>query len=242
MNCIYLNQTKYGQCKICLVEWKANNKSILGLFPDYLHFAEFETTTVDMEYKDIFWGTHVPRAEGVRIFRNYIQPYIDASVERFQFHENRDIDFENDLIIHVRSGDIFEDGFDCNHYKQPPYSFYKRIIESRYFPHIYILTEDVEKKRQNPVISKLLESFRNITLLCKNSLKTDFKIMLQSKYFVNSNSTLCLIVNSLSCGKKMIYLSHWSYGYHDSPVTRIQVNYGVFFKDRFERDDFLLNG
>ena len=49
-------------------------------------------------------------------------------------------------------------------------------------------------------------NYKNIKYLL-NDLNTDFKIILNAQYYVTSNSTLSLVINSLSKSKTKIYIS-----------------------------------
>jgi hypothetical protein len=187
--------------------------------------------------EDIFWTieTKVKAEKSIEIINKYIKPYIE-----YELIDNKGINFVHDLIIHVRSGDIFNIKFPLNNYTQPPYSFYKKIIEENNFENIYILSENYNI---NPVIPKLLENYNNIKFL-SNDLETDFKIMLNSHYFVNSNSTLSLIVNSISKLEKKIFSSSlWNKGYsiNDYHYYNYEDYYKYEIKNYDEKIDRLLN-
>ena len=82
---------------------------------------------------------------------------------------------DNDLIIHVRSGDINSSrphpGF-----VQPPMDFYSKVIESREWDKIYIICED----KRSPVIPHLLEKYDNIIFKI-NNLNQDMDYILNAK-------------------------------------------------------------
>ena len=236
IKCITENLYIYNHKYIDLTLLKNKNSNILKNFPDILEFPEFPNNNEIIE--DIFWTikTKVNKEQIIDIIDKFIKPYID-----YELFDNKGINFEKDLIIHVRSGDIFGIDFPLNNnYKQPPYSFYKKIIEETNFKNIYILSE---KYNINPVIPKLLENYNNVQFL-SNDLETDFKIMLYSQYFVNSNSTLSFIVNSISKIKKKLFSSSlWNNGYN---INEYQYyNYEDYYKYEIksyeEKIDRLLN-
>ena len=84
----------------------------------------------------------------------------------------------NDLHIHIRTGDIFRNEV-VSWYMQPPLDFYVKIIESRKFNNIYLLAED----NFNPTIDKLIEKYPNI-IWNKNNLNDDIKIIMGCKNIV----------------------------------------------------------
>jgi len=58
----------------------------------------------------------------------------------------------NDLVIHLRGGDVFQDPAPKT-YGQPPLSFYTLIISSRKWSRVVLVSED----RTNPVVDGLVE-------------------------------------------------------------------------------------
>lgn len=235
IKCITENNHKYKHRYIDLKIIKNKELSILKNFPDVLEFPEFQDK--DEMIEDNFWTieTKVKAEKLIETIDKYIKPYID-----YELIDNKGINFVHDLIIHVRSGDIFSINFPLNNYTQPPYSFYKKIIEENNFKNIYILSENYNL---NPVIPKLLENYNNIKFL-SNDLETDFKIMLNSQNFVNSNSTLSLIVNSISkIEKKNFSSSLWNKGYsiNDYHYYNYEDYYKYEIKTYEEKIDRLLN-
>ena len=205
IKCIYVNIEYYKHKEINFDLIKNKNKELFKNFPQVF---VFDFPTNDELIRDTFWDINVEENKKLvkNIITKYIQPYIDYNLK-----DSNGINFDNDLIIHIRSGDILSENFPLNNYIQPPYSFYTKIIEMYNFENIYILSENYNL---NPVISKLLDNHTNINFL-SNDLETDFKIMLNAQFFVNSNSTLSMAINSLSKNKKTIFVSSWSKGYHD---------------------------
>ena len=65
----------------------------------------------------------------------------------------------NDLVIHIRSGDLFIKSVPHPRYLTPPISYYKNIIDqNKNYENIYIIAEDCI----NPCINKLLEIYPTI--------------------------------------------------------------------------------
>ena len=197
INCILENIYRYKHDRIDLTLLKKAQPSILKKFPNTFSFDGTEEPIL----KDTFWiiETKKQHDELVRIIDTYIKPYID-----YDLSDTKGIQLEKDLVIHIRSGDIFRKDFPLNRYVQPPLSFYTRIIDETKFEHIYILSES---HLLNPVIPALTNKYKHVTFL-SNDLDTDFKLMLNCRYFVNSNTTFSIVINLLSNNKQQIFLSH----------------------------------
>lgn len=90
---------------------------------------------------------------------------------------------KNDIIIHIRSGDIFN-----NHphkkYIMPPLSYYNKILNKNNFNKIILVSEDTK----NPVINKLINLYPNI-IYKKQSLIDDIKIILGGTKIISSFGT-----------------------------------------------------
>lgn len=90
---------------------------------------------------------------------------------------------ENDLIIHIRGGDIFNNN-PYQHMILPPLSYYVNIINNNDFDKIMIISEDTK----NPCINKLLTLYPNIQFK-KKSLDNDIKLILSAKHVIQSHGT-----------------------------------------------------
>jgi len=97
--------------------------------------------------------------------------------EIFIIESNNKLD-DNDLTIHIRSGDIFSSN-PHNGHVQPPLQFYIKIINSKKWNNIYLISEDLK----NPCTKQLLNMYENI-IYKKNNLKTDIQIILNSTNIV----------------------------------------------------------
>ena len=93
----------------------------------------------------------------------------------------------NDLIIFIRSGDIFIKAH--RKYAQPPLCFYEKIIKYNKFNKIIIIAKD----KNNPLINILLNKYSNI-IYNKNSLKIDLGYLVNSYNLVGCFSTLIYII------------------------------------------------
>jgi len=101
----------------------------------------------------------------------------------------------DDLVIHIRSGDIFSDD-PLPFYIMPPLSYYREILESRTYTNVYMLAEDT----RNPCISSLLALYPDIKFHIQ-SLEEDVAMVLRATNIVMAFGTfvpalLCLTDNA----------------------------------------------
>jgi hypothetical protein len=123
---------------------------------------------------------------------------------------------ENDLTIHIRSGDIFEqDGINCK-YIQPPLSYYTNIIECGNYENIYLISQDYK----NPCVKKLIDMYPVIKYSINNDIVNDIKLILRSTNIICSISsfvptllnltdyTACIYVPSYFCELHNVLLNN----------------------------------
>lgn len=106
---------------------------------------------------------------------------------------------DDDLVIHIRGGDIF--GSEVHpEYAQPPLSFYIKILKNNTFRKVYMLSEDMK----NPCVKELLTLFPHI-IFKKNLLIDDVKLILATNNITNSTGTFIPSLKTLSIHVKNIY-------------------------------------
>jgi hypothetical protein len=114
----------------------------------------------------------------------------------------------DDLVIHVRSGDIFQTPH--NNYGQPPLAFYKKIVRANTWNAVHVVFEN----RLNPVISPLLEwlpDHCNETIVVSGKLQDDLQVLLNARTIVSGRSTFINSICALSRNLRRVY--YW----HDKP-------------------------
>ena len=131
------------------------------------------------------------------ILKKYILP---------NFNYKKDETLTKDtLVIHIRSGDIFNNK---RHpfYVQPPFSFYYKVITENNYSNIIIITE---KDRRNPCIQMILDNFDNVSI--KDSrLEEDINIILSAENFVcNSQGTFGFYLALMSSNIKNLFISYF---------------------------------
>tara|TARA_B100001758_G_scaffold30192_1_gene21558 strand:+ start:4881 stop:5708 length:828 start_codon:yes stop_codon:yes gene_type:complete len=106
----------------------------------------------------------------------------------------------NDLVIHIRSGDCFSKKlnnfcFGTLFFMVPPLIYYKTILDNNSFDNIYMIAEDTA----NPIINKLLELYPNIHFQLQD-LNKDIELLLSVKnviYSVGSFLNILLFSDNL---------------------------------------------
>jgi hypothetical protein len=94
---------------------------------------------------------------------------------------------DTDLLIHVRSTDIYK-AEPHKSYAQPPISFYNKVIEDSKCNNIYILSDD----NKNFVVEYLQKTYRPKTILVEEpDAKKAYNILRNTKNVCTSTSSFC---------------------------------------------------
>lgn len=105
---------------------------------------------------------------------------------------------ENDVVIHIRSGDIFS-LIPHSNYVPPPLSYYTKEIDKYKYEKIHIICEDTI----NPVVNELLKLYKN-AIYKKNTLKQDIRLILGATNILFSVGTFVPSLMMLSNNVKYI--------------------------------------
>lgn len=109
-----------------------------------------------------------------------------------------------DLVIHIRSGDIFDKDPHPG-YIMPPLSYYLDIIRANTFKNIYLLAED----RKNPCINALLELYPSIQFELQ-PLEKDIRLILGAVNVVSSYGSMIDSLLLFSDNIKRVYRPSYS--------------------------------
>lgn len=135
---------------------------------------------------------------------------------------------ENDLLIHIRSGDLF-DPIIQEHYICPPLLYYVNIIKENNFDKIYLICED----RKNPCIDKLLDIYPNIIFKIQ-SLEEDIKLILDSQNIIAGYGTFIpsLVMLSDKCTNIYFpsYVPNWTYRYIPKDIKLNFIELAEYYK------------
>jgi len=127
-----------------------------------------------------------------------------------------------DLVLHVRGGDIYNKNPNCNH-PPVPFYYYKNIIESESFNKLYIVTEFTS----DIMVKKLSEKYKS-EIISQSPIE-DYFFMLNSKKLVLSLSTLSWWSGWMSNAEKIYFPM---YGFWHPNSIRTDVNL-VVNEDRY---------
>ena len=158
--------------------------------------------------------------------------------------KNTTILTNNDLLIHMRSGDIFSKPHP--NYITPPLCYYVNIIEKNTFDNIYLIAED----NVNPCIQTLIELYPKIKFTVQ-SLEKDIDLILGASNVVMSFGSFIPSLLIFSDKINKIYTpSYTAFEFHifrDSPTIHIESvdledyrNKQFPFKNKAEQRDRML--
>lgn len=102
------------------------------------------------------------------------------------------------LVVHIRSGDVFNTNCEHHKYGQPPCNYYLDAISMRNWSKVIIVAED----RKNPCVDIVVNKTGNFKL---RSFDEDISIMLNAKNLVTSSGTLGYAIILLSSSIQNIF-------------------------------------
>jgi hypothetical protein len=144
---------------------------------------------------------------------------------------NAAADQKDDLVIHIRSGDIFITPHPG--YGQPPLAFYQKVVRSKPWNTVRVVFED----RLNPVITPLLDWLPHHcgqVEVVSGSLNDDLEVLLRARAIVCGRGTFIRGISALSRNLKKVY--HWhdesfnAWGNRKLKVFRVVDGTGTYAK------------
>ena len=147
---------------------------------------------------------------------------------------------KNELVIHIRSGDIFDSKLIHPKYGQPPLSFYILAI-NHFKPKSIIL---IFENKKNPTINSLISYINGIKCKLKiqktSSLKDDISYLLNAKNIVCGNGTFVpgILLGSSNIESIYIFEASDDYKYRWS-LEHIKNFFNVYDKNGFYRKNLL---
>ena len=135
---------------------------------------------------------------------------------------------QDELYIHVRSGDIFN-YFPLRYYAQPPLCFYEKVFENFNFKKKILITQKV---RNNPIIRKLIKLYPEIISL-NNSLRDDISYLMNAYNIIGSISSF--LMTNLILNFNLKYL--WDYNIYQFKEKIYHLHYELY---KFPNNNFTI--
>lgn len=158
-------------------------------------------------------------------FKNYYEFFGFNNVGGFyrDFKKNLNLNpfldlTEQDLVLFVRSGDIFTLNDDSiNGYGQPPLSFYEAVIETEKPERIFLLAEDDSSPLVNGLLSRKIPNLELVRL----GMRGDFEYIFGAKKLAAGTSSLIPNMLNLSSQIRCCYSFEGSVGSFDGSFTNV---------------------
>ena len=131
-----------------------------------------------------------------------------------------------ELYIHVRSGDIFNGLLPIYYapsYAQPPFCFYKKIIEANNFSNIYLISED----KLNPVVDQLINKYPKI-IYNNNKIEKDISSLIYAYNIIASSSSFLSATIKLNDNLKY----YWEYDNMRINDKYLHMHHSLFYYSR----------
>lgn len=139
-----------------------------------------------------------------KLMKKYYEKYIKQII-KFNFDNIQTNN--NDLFIHIRSGDIFNEN-PHTYYVQPPLIYYKNIIKK--YNNTYVIYED----KKNPCVNEL-EKLNNVNIITLD-LENTLKEFLKATHLVIGFGTFGLLLYIMNNNLKKLYMP--KYVYNEMPM------------------------
>ena len=207
-------------CKKIILDKRAN-----WFIKNKIHYSQYNMS-IETGYRFNYENKHtlIDLSTNWLYYFSYIKPELRIDVIKQEILNNipNFVTNPKDLYIHIRSGDIFEEGmkYGKSFYSQPPLCFYKMVISSFKFKSIYIIAIN----NNNPVINKLIQDIPSINYN-QNNIKIDIAYLVNAHNIVASFSTFLFSIIRLN--DKLKYI--WEYNL-SSTKSKIIHGYHSYFK------------
>ena len=178
------------------IKINVKNPNFFDLTVIQKYFSKYDNSEIITDNYDFFYICKLPFSDDI-LLQN-IEERNKILKEAFLINNIKKLP-ENDLVIHIRSGDIFGSTPHIN-YVPPPLCYYTKEIDKYKYEKIHIICEDTI----NPVVNKLLKLYKN-AIYEKNTLEKDIRIILGATNIIYSVGTFIPSLMLLSSNIKNIY-------------------------------------
>ena len=159
-------------------------------------FNEYNNNEIITDKYNFFYNSRLPFSKD--IFKQNIEERNKILQKAFLISTINKLP-ENDIVIHIRSGDIFSSNPHPN-YVPPPLSYYTKEIDKYKYEKIHIICEDTI----NPVVNELRKLYKN-AVYERNTLEKDIRIILGATNIIYSVGTFIPSLMLLSNNNKYLY-------------------------------------
>lgn len=160
------------------------------------YFNKYNNSEIITDDNNFFYSSRLPFSND--IFKQNVEERNKILQKAFLIKNINKLN-ENDILIHIRSGDIFSSRPHAN-YVPPPLSYYIKEINKRKYEKIHIICEDTK----NPVVNELLKLYKN-AVYEKNTLEKDIRIILGAINIIFSVGTFIPSLMLFSNNIKYLY-------------------------------------
>ena len=160
------------------------------------YFNKYNDSKIITDKKNFFYNSRLPFSNA--IFKQNIEERNKILQKAFLINNINKLP-ENDIVIHIRSGDIFRSKPHPN-YVPPPLSYYTKEIDKYKYEKIHIICEDTI----NPVVNELRKLYKN-AVYEKNTLEKDIRIILGATNIIYSVGTFIPSLMWLSNNNKYMH-------------------------------------
>ncbi|MGI0501044.1 tetratricopeptide repeat protein [Limnospira platensis] len=129
---------------------------------------------------------------------------------------------DKDLVIHIRSGDVFSLQNPHPGYGQPPLSFYQKIITLKAWNSISLVFEN----KSNPIIEPLIDLTKEHCLqvrVISGNLREDIEYLLRARVLVVSWGTFCSGIAVISKHINTVYYFEKLNPLHNNNISCIRI-------------------
>jgi len=160
------------------------------------YFNKYNNSEIITDENNFFYSSKLPFENS--IFKQNIEERNKILQKAFLINNINKLP-ENDIVIHIRSGDIFSANPHPD-YVPPPLSYYTKEIDKCKYGKIHIVCEDTI----NPGVNELLKLYKN-AVYEKNTLEKDIRIILGATNIIFSVGTFIPSLMLLSNNNKDLY-------------------------------------
>jgi hypothetical protein len=160
------------------------------------YFNKYNNSEIITDNNNFFYSNNLPFS--TIIFKQNVEERNEILKKVFLIKNINKLN-ENELVIHIRSGDIFISHPHPN-YVPPPLSYYIKEIDKCKYEKIHIICEDTK----NPVVNELLKLYKN-SVYEKNNLEKDIRIILGATNIMFSIGTFIPSLLLMSNNIKFIH-------------------------------------